>query len=336
MKDPFKESPLSIEELVQWKNNPLINPRTKKVIKEEGNIYKLIKKSYNSNKFQVDEIINQLVNKPILDKDIQTKIKSIPIIKYVPINGDGFKNEINLKGSTTINTSDILDYKLNNDSMILKCNEDRDLISMNLFWVEENGIRKMVYPEEQIEQLIFYTDNKNIVRGFEKETIKYMKTYNITNHPVSTEPIPEHILAQVDIVDIVQIKNTKTLENMALDVFQYFSKISIFIDHETFLSLSKKQLIKFNYELRDFWLENFGPEQRKNINETEVFEKTDENLANDSLENIQKYLLSQMEILLKCNVEEYKYMINYIILGALGIVIPQIKDMYPDFLFSFS
>ena len=222
-----------------------------------------------------------------------------------------------------------------NSVLILKCNEDRDLISMNLFWVEENGTRKIVYPLEQIEELVFYTDSKNVVRGFEKESIRYMKTYNLLNHPVSTEPIPNHILSQFDIVDIQEIKNAKTLENMALDVFQYFSKISIFIDHEAFLNLNKKQLIKFNYELKDFWLQNFMKEQRNKVSDTELFEKTDEVLTNESLENIQKYLLSQIEVLLKCEIEEFKYMINYIILGALGIVIPQIKDMYPDFSFSF-
>jgi hypothetical protein len=39
--------------------------------------------------------------------------------------------------------------------------------------------------------------------------------------------------------------------------------------------------------------------------------------------------------MLKCEKEEIKYMINYIILGALGIVIPQIKELYPDFVFGF-
>lgn len=319
MKNPFKESPLSLKELVQWKNNHLINPRTKKPIKEEGNIYKLIKKSYNSNKSHVDKIISETELKQIVTDNKTLDSMNEP--KKIKLEVTSINDTTNIESS--------------DKTMILKCNEDRDLISMNVFWVEENGVRKIVYPEEQIDQLVFYTDSKNIVRGFEKETIRYMKTYNLINHPVSTEPIPEHVLAQVELVDITQIKNSKTLENLALDVFQYFSKISIFIDHEAFLSLSKKHLIKFNYELRDFWLQNFGPEQRMNIHDTEVFEKTEEDLNNESLENIQKYLLSQMEILLKCDVEEYKYMINYIILGALGIFIPQIKEMYSDFSFSF-
>jgi len=292
MKNPFNKSPLSLEELVQWKNNHLINPRTKKPIKENGNIYMIIKKSYNLNKSHVDKIINE--NKSNNDKQLDITI-------------------------------------------ILKCNEDRDLISMNLFWVEENGIRKIVYPKEQFDQLVFYADSKNIIRGFEKETLRYMKTYNFINHPITTEPIPDYILSQVELIDIdmTLINNTRTLKNLALDVFQYFSKISIFIDHDAFLNLNKKDLIKFNYELRDFWLQNFNLEQRMKIHDTELFEKTEKNLTNDSLVNIQKYLLSQMVILLKCDIEEYKYMINYIILGALGIIIPQIKEMYPSFSFSF-
>ena len=59
------------------------------------------------------------------------------------------------------------------------------------------------------------------------------------------------------------------------------------------------------------------------------------NMEEDSLENIQKYLLGQLKVLLSCEKEEYKYMINYIIVGALGIVIPEIKEIYLDFIFSF-
>jgi hypothetical protein len=55
-----------------------------------------------------------------------------------------------------------------------------------------------------------------------------------------------------------------------------------------------------------------------------------------SIEEIQRYLLEQIRKMLKCEKEEIKYMINYIILGALGIVIPKIKEIYPDFAYGFS
>jgi hypothetical protein len=50
-----------------------------------------------------------------------------------------------------------------------------------------------------------------------------------------------------------------------------------------------------------------------------------------SIKDIQSYLLNQMKILLNCEKEELKFMISYILVGALGIVIPKIKELYPDF-----
>ena len=54
------------------------------------------------------------------------------------------------------------------------------------------------------------------------------------------------------------------------------------------------------------------------------------------LEKIQLYILNEISILLDVQKEELKYMINYILIGALGIVIPEIKELYPDFSFCFS
>lgn len=215
---------------------------------------------------------------------------------------------------------------------LINCNEDRDPISMNLFWTEINGIRKVLYPLENINEIIFYIDNNQIMRGLEKETIRHLKIYNIKHHPVSMEPIPENIL---NLVELIECQSIKTLEDLALDVFQYFSKISIFIDYQSFLRLEKHKLIKFNFELRDFWFQNFDIQQRNNISNSPILSKTDSDLRNENVDNIKKYLLNQMEILLKCEIEEYKYMINYIILGALGIVIPEIREQYPDFVFAF-
>ena len=224
----------------------------------------------------------------------------------------------------------------NSNFDLLKCNEDRDPISMNIFWEDINGIKKQVYPSDNFDQLVFYYDAKNILRCFEKESLKYLKTYNIINHPISTDPIPPEILETLCSYNIEHFQDAKTTKNLALDVFQYFSKISIFIDHELFLNLNKQNLIKFNYELRDFWQQNFTNSQKLVISPNIMFEKSDDMLNDCDLENIQKYLLNELKVLLQCEKEEYKYMINYIVLGALGIVIPEIKIMYPDFSFSFT
>ena len=115
------------------------------------------------------------------------------------------------------------------------------------------------------------------------------------------------------------------------------------------MELDKNQLLKLNYELADFWLQNFSNEQKNKITESVkqnllssenensivILEKNNKELQEFSLEDIKKYLLNQIKLLLECNDEEFKYMINYIILGALGIVIPKIKELYPDFIFAF-
>ena len=218
---------------------------------------------------------------------------------------------------------------------LLECNDDRDPISMNIFWVEEKSIRTIVYPKEQLKELVFYSDSKQHIRCFEKESLVYLKSYNITRHPITTEPFPEELFNNIDVINLEKIEKEKTLEEFALDVFQYFSNISIFIDYNWFLALDRKQLIKFNYELRDFWLQNFTEDQKKAISDKSLLINQEKDMISYDIMMIQKYLLSQMKILLECNKEEYKYMVNYILLGALGIVIPKIKELYPDFDFTF-
>lgn len=335
MKNPFKKIPLTLDELVKWKNNQNINPRTGCKISVKGDLYKMISKTYLKNKDQVDKLsidnITNLTNLTNLTNPTNQEsassnnnIESIKVDKKLMTNNSEFIEPISL------------DIKILDPSLYLKeCNDDRDPISMNIFWIETDGIKQVVYPTNNFTQLILYRDSKNAIRCFEIESLKYLKTYNINTHPISCEQIPSEIFEGIDILDISKIQNDKTLENMALDIFQYFSKISIFISYESFLSLDKSMLFKFNYELRDFWLQNFSSQQRKEISKEPLMYKEQNDIEQDSLENIQKYLLGQLKILLSCEKEEYKYMINYIIVGALGIVIPSIKEIYPDFSFSF-
>ena len=218
---------------------------------------------------------------------------------------------------------------------LLECNDDRDPISMNIFWVEEKSIRTIVYPKEQLKELVFYYDSNKHIRCFEKESLVYLKSYNIIKHPITMGPFPEELFKNIDVINLEETEKEKTLEEFALDVFQYFSNISIFIDYNWFLELDRKQLIKFNYELRDFWIQNFTEDQKKSISSISLLIKQENDMRTYDIIMIQKYLLSQMKILLECNKEEYKYMVNYILLGALGIVIPKIKELYPDFDFAF-
>ncbi len=304
MRNPFKNNHLTIDELVQWKANPLANPKTGKPIKENGGTYQIIDSIYKKNKLQVDEIINK-------------KVASQVVNNTHVVNNDHDVNNEQVKAN------------------ILNSIDDRDPISMNIFWKESGGVKQVEYPKENFSQLVFYTDTKNLLRCLEKETLSYLKTYNLKTHPITSEPIPDSLFANLEVIDLVKIQESKTISDIALEVFQYFGKISIFIDYEWFMELSKANLIKFNYELKDFWLQNVPDNQKQLVSNTPILTKSNDDLEVKDKEEIQKYLLNEIKTMLQCEKEEVKYMINYIILGALGIVIPKIKELYPDFVFAF-
>ena len=87
-------------------------------------------------------------------------------------------------------------------------------------------------------------------------------------------------------------------------------------------------------KFKDFYKQNFTDEQI-NIIGNNIFIMDESILKDKDLEFIQKYILDDMKKLLQVDIEEYKYMINYILIGGLSLVIKEIKDTYPDFSFSF-
>jgi hypothetical protein len=220
-------------------------------------------------------------------------------------------------------------------SNIIKSVDDKDPISLNVFWEEENGKKKVVYPKNEYKNLVLYTDSRNLIRCFERESLQSMKCHNVKHHPVTNELLPEFIFNDIESIDLGELHKNDTIEELAFNTFQYFSKISIFIDSEWFFQLNKEKLLRLNYELRDFWFQNFTEEQRTEIYCKPIFDLDDSKLEMEDLESIQKYLLNQMKYMLECKKQEYIYMINYIIIGALGLFIPEIRKLYPDFSFSF-
>jgi hypothetical protein len=113
-----------------------------------------------------------------------------------------------------------------------------------------------------------------------------------------------------------------------------FNNNSFFIDHTLFLNLDDDQLIRLYYEIKDFYKENFTEEQKNNISNN-IFILSKHQLNDKNLEEKQRYILENIKILLNVQIEEYKYMINYILIGGLSLVIPEIKHLYPDFSFTF-
>lgn len=207
--------------------------------------------------------------------------------------------------------------------------DDTDPISFSRFWIIENNVKKIIYPN--LNNLILYKDKHGLIRCFEKDSLSYLKAYNILKHPINGDEIPENVFKLCDDKNLLEERKSKTISQKAFDVFQKFSKISLFgIDSELFINLNKNQLVKFNYELRDFYLKNLTEDQQNKISEDSLLKKKESDLNILSKEEIIEYLLIQIETLLNVDTKELLYMIKSILIGALQLVIPEIKNEYND------
>ena len=116
------------------------------------------------------------------------------------------------------------------------------------------------------------------------------------------------------------------------------TNISIFVDYNKYLDLDKDELIKLNYETRDFYYQNLSDEIRTKIDKSDgnqFFKLQNSDLVDETKEYIQFYILEQIENVLNYKNEDFKFMINYIILGGLSLVIEEVKEQYDNFNFSF-
>lgn len=269
-------------ELIKWKSNPVLNPRTNRNITEKGKIYKYLQNRYN-------------MEFPILESSEKLNENSYSLIDSV---------------------------------------DDKDPISLAVFWIEESGKKKVIYSD--ISVLILYKDSHNLIRCFERESLEYLKAHNINKHPITLDDIPEYVINKIKAKNLDEDKKLQTLNDLALEIFQKLSSLSIFIDSELFINLNKEKLIKFNYEIKDVYKQNFSQEQIKEISNRILFPKSNYELESMTIDKLKKYLLLEIDVLLSVKKEELKYMCNYILVGTLSIVIPVIKEMYPDFCFSFS
>lgn len=62
---------------------------------------------------------------------------------------------------------------------------------------------------------------------------------------------------KIYVLKIYKKKKRKTNNEIAFEIFQKLSSLSIFIDSELFMNLDKKKLIKFNYEISDMYKKIF-------------------------------------------------------------------------------
>jgi hypothetical protein len=212
---------------------------------------------------------------------------------------------------------------------IFKIADHVDLISQERFIIiDKNGNRKWVYKD--IDNIIFYQE-KNLVRAFTKISLHFLKKKNINLHPVSKEIIPEFIFNGINVK--ISEDNIINVENEAKMFFQKLSNHSIFIDYTEFLELELGHLHKLEYELKEFYYQNLPTNIRINI------DNYDGNLLfkdkPTDKEELIKYLIKNMNTILDNISDAMKVFSYYIIVGALSLVIPNVKKNYPNYSFSF-
>jgi hypothetical protein len=219
-----------------------------------------------------------------------------------------------------------------NNYYIKETIDNKDPISLNDIWIEKDGKKKIVY--NNINNLVFYTDSHNNVRCFEKESLSYLLGYGNKNHPITGEPIPESVFINITPSKVIK-ETSKTIEDITLDIFQLFNNQSVFIDHNLFLKLSKDALLKLYYETKDFYINNLTTIQRNEISSS-AFQLNKDNLIEKNTNEIRKYILDNIKILLECTNDEYKFILLYILVGGLSTVIKEVKEQYPDLSFDFA
>jgi len=272
--------------------------------------------------------MNSFHNKPITDTELRVWVENK---QYNPRT----KRKIKIDGRLYKYIEKMFNTNiLSIDLTVLDSNDHRDPISLKPFYkLNSDGTKKIIYKD--LSNLIIYRESEQIVRCFEKESLEYMKSYDITNHPISSKEIPSEIF---DKIKRKSIDVKLTSEEKALQVFQMFTHISIFIDYKLFCNLDKDNLLKFNYETKDFYYKNFSITDRKRIdgeNGDTYFKFSNSEIKDYEDEKLKLYLLDQIQLVLTCKEEDLKFMINYIVLGGLSLVIEEVKKYYENFNFSF-
>lgn len=239
-------------------------------------------------------------------------------------NGVTYKKLMKLYNKFIENIKD--DIKINPLDSI----EDIDIISLNKIWEIKDGEKRLVH--DNVNNLVTYKDENNNIHCFEKESIQYLKDYNIEFHPITKVRIPKDIL---DSVNINIPKKIKSNDDLVLDIVQLLTHNSFFIHQEHISKLNDKDITKLYYECYSFFKSNIPQMKVIQIqNNHDVF-KINPTIFSNYKEK-KNYLLKSFVKLLEYNDVMVKIIACHIIIGGLSIVNKDIKNLYPDYNFTFN
>ena len=305
----YKNNPVTDNELQEWFNNKLVNPRTKRKIKKLSNTYNYLFKKYNK------------------------------MIKRNSSENSSWKEEISkFQGPAKGNHLESFDNK--------------DPISQEDIWVidDESKIKKASYEIPSF-QLFSYLDSEEKIRCFNIESFMTLIDNNCTKHPITGLEIDTsvnenakkmyQILKENNIIQDVSDTRSeeKKISDYAFSVFQKFSLISIFVDHEWFLKLSEKELDKLYYESSDFYNQNVDSNNKKIMvpPDGNAFPLTCNEFNQLILNKKKMELLENIDKVISSSEDEgMKTLGKYLMLGGLGVVCKEIREKYPDFVYGFN
>jgi hypothetical protein len=305
----YKNNPVTDNELQEWFNNKLVNPRTKRRIKKLSNTYNYLHKKY---------------------------------IKMSKRNDDG-------NNSWQVNLSKFQGPAKGNH---LESFDNKDPISQEDIWVMDDE-SKMKKASDEIPsfKLFSYLDSEEKIRCFNIESFMTLIDNNCTKHPITGLEIELdtinnakkmfEILKENNIIkDVADTRSEeKKISDYAFSVFQKFSLISIFVDHEWFLKLSEKELDKLYYESSDFYNQNVDSNNKK------IMVPPDGNAFPLTCNEFNQLILNQKKMELLKNIDKVisssedegmKTLGKYLMLGGLGVVCKEIREKYPDFVYGFN
>jgi hypothetical protein len=302
-----------------------------------------------------DSVINDSV---INDSVINDSVINDPVINDSVIN-DPVINDSVINDSVINDNQEILNLLKNVQGPLegkyINSLDNKDPISQEDIWELRDGEKKAL-NDIPLYKMFSYRDKEGNIRCFNIESMQTMIQNNINKHPITGDNIEKDVIDRaLHMIDILinnkilkndieddGILTEKKIKEYAFDVFQKFSFISIFIDSEWFLKLQTHELLKLNYELKDFYENNVETNLRKIMVPPNgiAFELTKEDLASKTYNNIleiQKYILENVEKVIGTSSDDaMKNLGNYLMIGGLAIVCPEIRERYPDFVYGFS
>lgn len=239
---------------------------------------------------------------------------------------------------------------LNKDGSVnlIRLTDSDDPLSQERFWSLRKGKPVM---DRDGDSIVFAYREGRFIRGLTLESLAMLTAHgtktNDISHPGSQVPIPpqdlkrglecmKYYLSDAEKGDHKEV----SVEEMALEIFHAFSRISIFLDEKEFLRLNAMNLRECMHELTDMFAHNFTSEQRKFFfpPDGKMIHRESVPSHTDDLETWRRFVLNALRPLClpKEKIPDNLHNMGlYVALGALSVVCREYRKRYDSFSYEF-